>query len=133
MIIFFIAIIFMTVLFSSYGFNNAICNKRQFASNLQMHFDEAISGNTLLSSSSLKANRYLATNRFRVREKSIAKFEKRWADRKVSERIPSNQLCITSSLNAFILLCKTIESFSIVGWIQIFYTITSCFCIWSGI
>ena len=47
-----------------------------------MHFDEAIQGNTQLAATSLPADRYLATNRFNVRPKSMAKFEKRWAERK---------------------------------------------------
>lgn len=46
-----------------------------------MHFEEAIAGNTLLKEESLKADRYLATNRFRVRDNSMPKFEKRWAER----------------------------------------------------
>lgn len=51
------------------------------SSSLTMHFEEAIAGNTLLKEESLKADRYLATNRFRVRDNSMPKFEKRWADR----------------------------------------------------
>lgn len=49
---------------------------------MKMHFDEAIQGNSQLKSTSLPANRYLATNRFNVRPKAMARFEKRWADRK---------------------------------------------------
>lgn len=51
-------------------------------STLRMHFEEAINGNSLISPASLPADRYLATNRFRVRDGKMAKFEKRWADRK---------------------------------------------------
>jgi heme-degrading monooxygenase HmoA len=49
---------------------------------IQMHFEEAIIGNTKLTTANLPAERYLATNRFRVRENAMAKFEKRWAERK---------------------------------------------------
>ena len=45
-------------------------------------FDEAANGNSRLTSANLPAQRYLATNRFKVREGAKAKFEKRWADRK---------------------------------------------------
>lgn len=47
-----------------------------------MHFEEALLGNTKLSQESLIAERYVATNRFKVRPGQEAKFEKRWADRK---------------------------------------------------
>jgi len=47
-----------------------------------MHFEELLVGNTALSSSSLTADRYIASNRFNVRNGADAKFEKRWADRK---------------------------------------------------
>eukprot|EP01036_Dinobryon_divergens_P047101 gene47101-63079_t len=46
-----------------------------------MHFEEAITGNTALAAESLPAQRYIATNRFKVRDNNDAKFEKRWADR----------------------------------------------------
>lgn len=49
---------------------------------ISMHFEEAMIGNTLLSKEALKAERYIATNRFKVRPGKDAKFEKRWADRK---------------------------------------------------
>lgn len=49
---------------------------------LSMHFEESLTGNTLLAKEALKAERYIATNRFRVRPNQEAKFEKRWADRK---------------------------------------------------
>lgn len=49
---------------------------------LNMHFDEAINGNSQLKSNHLKRDRYLATNRFKVRGNKEAQFEKRWADRK---------------------------------------------------
>eukprot|EP01036_Dinobryon_divergens_P033229 gene33229-42967_t len=47
-----------------------------------MHFEEAILGNTALATGSLPSQRYIATNRFKVRPSSGPKFEKRWADRK---------------------------------------------------
>ena len=47
-----------------------------------MHFEEALMGNTALAQDALKAERYIATNRFNVRKGQEAKFEKRWADRK---------------------------------------------------
>jgi len=47
-----------------------------------MHFEEALLGNTLLSRESMERERYIATNRFKVRKNAGAKFEKRWADRK---------------------------------------------------
>jgi heme-degrading monooxygenase HmoA len=47
-----------------------------------MHFDEAINGNTALATDALRAERYIATNRFKVRKNAGPKFEKRWADRK---------------------------------------------------
>lgn len=49
---------------------------------ITMHFEESVVGNTMLSVDSLKAERYLASNRFKVRQGAMAKFEKRWADRK---------------------------------------------------
>jgi heme-degrading monooxygenase HmoA len=50
--------------------------------NLRMHFEEALIGNTALTTSSLPRERYVATNRFVVRNNQDPKFEKRWADRK---------------------------------------------------
>lgn len=47
-----------------------------------MHFEEALLGNSLLTQESLTRERYIATNRFKVRSNAGAKFEKRWADRK---------------------------------------------------
>ena len=49
---------------------------------LQMHFEEALLGNTALTTENLKPSRYVAVNRFNVKQGSDAKFEKRWADRK---------------------------------------------------
>ena len=49
---------------------------------LRMHFEEAITGNRALKEESLFAQRYVATNRFKVRPNAGPKFEKRWADRK---------------------------------------------------
>lgn len=45
-------------------------------------FEEAVMGNTLLSKEAMKAERYVATNRFKVREGKGPAFEKRWAERK---------------------------------------------------
>lgn len=45
-----------------------------------MHFDEAGSG--ILASDAAKGERYIATNRFKVKPNQGPKFEKRWADRK---------------------------------------------------
>jgi len=47
-----------------------------------MHFEEAVSGNTALAEDALPGERYVATNRFKVRNNAGPKFEKRWADRK---------------------------------------------------
>jgi heme-degrading monooxygenase HmoA len=52
------------------------------SSSIVMHFEEALLGNTALAKDALKAERYVATNRFNVRKGKEAKFEKRWADRK---------------------------------------------------
>lgn len=49
---------------------------------LSMHFEESVIGNTLLSSDALQSERYIASNRFKVRNNAGPKFEKRWADRK---------------------------------------------------
>lgn len=49
---------------------------------MRMHFEEALLGNTLLSREAMERERYIATNRFKVRKNAGAKFEKRWADRK---------------------------------------------------
>jgi len=49
---------------------------------ITMHFDEAILGNTALVDGALNRQRYIATNRFKVRPNNGPKFEKRWADRK---------------------------------------------------
>lgn len=46
-----------------------------------MHFEEASIGNTQLNINSLQRERYIATNRFQVRQNKDAVFEKRWADR----------------------------------------------------
>jgi heme-degrading monooxygenase HmoA len=45
-------------------------------------FQESLEGNTALSEDSLKPQRYIASNRFKVRKDAGPKFEKRWADRK---------------------------------------------------
>lgn len=45
-------------------------------------FKESNSDNTALSPDSLKPQRYIATNRFKVRKDASPKFEKRWAERK---------------------------------------------------
>lgn len=45
-------------------------------------FQESLNGNTALSADSLKPERYIASNRFKVRKNAGPKFEKRWADRK---------------------------------------------------
>lgn len=45
-------------------------------------FQESVNGNTALSANALKPERYIATNRFKVRKNAGPKFEKRWADRK---------------------------------------------------
>lgn len=48
---------------------------------LSMHFEEALLGNTEISNDALPRKRYVATNRFNVRNGQDAKFEKRWAER----------------------------------------------------
>ena len=45
-------------------------------------FQESVDGNTALSADALKPERYIASNRFKVRGNAGPKFEKRWADRK---------------------------------------------------
>jgi heme-degrading monooxygenase HmoA len=45
-------------------------------------FSEAVISTQKLSSSSIPASRYIASNRFNVREGAGPKFEKRWAERK---------------------------------------------------
>jgi heme-degrading monooxygenase HmoA len=45
-------------------------------------FQESLIGNTALSEDALKPERYIASNRFKVRKNAGPKFEKRWADRK---------------------------------------------------
>lgn len=45
-------------------------------------FQESVNGNTALSADALKPERYIASNRFKVRKNAGPKFEKRWADRK---------------------------------------------------
>lgn len=69
-----------------------------------MHFDEATNGKSL-SSQSLSADRYLATNRFNVREGAMAKFEKRWAERK-------SRLALLPGFRFFTLL-KRVPAFGI--------------------
>eukprot|EP01031_Cornospumella_fuschlensis_P029469 gene29469-35569_t len=48
---------------------------------LSMHFEEATGARTL-PTDALPRERYVATNRFKVRSNAMAKFEKRWAERK---------------------------------------------------
>eukprot|EP00607_Mallomonas_marina_P000175 CAMPEP_0182428012 /NCGR_PEP_ID=MMETSP1167-20130531/20954_1 /TAXON_ID=2988 /ORGANISM="Mallomonas Sp, Strain CCMP3275" /LENGTH=286 /DNA_ID=CAMNT_0024610637 /DNA_START=214 /DNA_END=1074 /DNA_ORIENTATION=+ len=48
---------------------------------MSMHFEEALIGNTELSKDALTGERYIAMNRFKVRDGAGPKFEKRWADR----------------------------------------------------
>ena len=45
-------------------------------------FQESINGNIKLAADALKPERYIASNRFKVRKNAGPKFEKRWADRK---------------------------------------------------
>ena len=45
-------------------------------------FEESVLGNTALAPDALEAQRYIASNRFKVRKDAGPKFEKRWADRK---------------------------------------------------
>ena len=45
-------------------------------------FEESSIGNTALTSDSLQPQRYIASNRFKVKKDAGPKFEKRWADRK---------------------------------------------------
>lgn len=45
-------------------------------------FQESTNGNTALAADALKPQRYIASNRFKVRKNAGPKFEKRWADRK---------------------------------------------------
>jgi heme-degrading monooxygenase HmoA len=68
------------ILFTNLDAFSSICSKRR-ASRLTMHFEEAVLGNTGLSSDALPRMRYVATNRFNVRNGQDAKFEKRWAER----------------------------------------------------
>ena len=49
---------------------------------VKMHFEESLVGNTALAPQSLPRVYYLASNRFNCREQAMAKFEKRWAERK---------------------------------------------------
>lgn len=67
---------------SSFQIVTKISRKHVYTNSILMHFEEAINGNSLLNSKSLLPDRYLATNRFKVRPNQEAKFEKRWADRK---------------------------------------------------
>ena len=50
-------------------------------SRIRMHFDEALKERSL-EKGQLSRQRYVATNRFRVRKGQRARFEKRWATRK---------------------------------------------------
>ena len=68
-----------------------------------MHFEEASIGNTGLTDGNLKRSRYIATNRFKVRDNAGAKFEKRWADRK-------SRLAQLDGFRFFTLLKRTVDS-----------------------
>jgi hypothetical protein len=54
-------------------------------------FSEADQGNSRLSAASIPAARYIASNRFKVRDNAGPKFEKRWADRK--SRLAQVNIC----------------------------------------
>lgn len=68
-----------------------------------MHFEEALIGNTALTTENLQPSRYIATNRFKVRDNAGAKFEKRWADRK-------SRLAKLDGFRFFTLLRRTDDS-----------------------
>lgn len=92
---------FMTLCFT---FQSTLLIKRStIKPSLSMHFEEAILGNTMLSQDALIAERYVATNRFNVRNGADAKFEKRWADRK-------SRIATLPGFRFFTLLRKVYES-----------------------
>mmetsp|Transcript_21155 Transcript_21155/g.22939 ORF Transcript_21155/g.22939 Transcript_21155/m.22939 type:complete len:308 (-) Transcript_21155:92-1015(-) len=98
----FLFLVLFALLSTTSSFLSPSVTKRSVVS---IHFDEAVTGNPQLSASSLPADRYLATNRFNVREGSMAKFEKRWADRK-------SRLALLPGFRFFTLL-KRVPAFGI--------------------
>jgi heme-degrading monooxygenase HmoA len=65
----------------SWSLNNGISSRYYRKPLFSMHFEEALENNAL-ANELLRPERYIATNRFKVRKNSGPKFEKRWADRK---------------------------------------------------
>lgn len=51
---------------------------RRHRLDVNMHFEEALLGNTALGTEAIPRERYVATNRFVVRNNQGPKFEKRW-------------------------------------------------------
>ena len=71
--------------FSITSFHQSAFHNGRLKNNLMMSgdlFQESLIGNTALSADALKPERYIASNRFKVRKNAGPKFEKRWADRK---------------------------------------------------
>lgn len=71
--------------FSIRSFHQSAFHNGRLKNNLMMSgdlFQESLIGNTALSADALKPERYIASNRFKVRKNAGPKFEKRWADRK---------------------------------------------------
>lgn len=77
--------IVLPILLSSMVCSDAFYASRSVVSHrfqTTMHFEESVVGNTALSYDAMKRERYVAINRFTVREGADAKFDKRWAERK---------------------------------------------------
>ena len=60
----------LIVCYSTLFFSVVLASKFSRQSSLTMHFEEAITGNTALATGALPAQRYVATNRFKVRPSS---------------------------------------------------------------
>lgn len=81
----FCAVLVSLLVLQSTAFNYGATRTRVASvasSGIRMHFEEALVGNTALATGALPSERYIATNRFKVRRNQGPKFEKRWADRK---------------------------------------------------
>lgn len=78
----FIAAASMLALSHSFGASKPIRMGILSRNSMKMHFEEALVGNTALADGALQRERYIASNRFNVKENQGAKFEKRWAERK---------------------------------------------------
>lgn len=71
------------LLASSNAFQSQSCRiGRPGMKRTTMHFEEALIGNTALTNENLPSCRYIASNRFKVKNNAGPKFEKRWAERK---------------------------------------------------